>query len=101
MSAVGARCGNWAKRTPAGNVAIGDVVLESSRDCYVRSDGMLTAVVGLKDAVVVVTGDVAAGNAPRPRAGREDGGGTAEGAPAGMRRWRTTEPTARGDSTRA
>ena len=42
-----------------GNVAIGDVVLESSRDCYVRSDGMLTAVVGLKDAIVVVTDDVA------------------------------------------
>ncbi len=42
-----------------GNVAIGDVVLESSHDCYVRSDGMLTAVVGLKDTVVVVTDDVA------------------------------------------
>ena len=47
-SAVGARSGNWARKTPAGNVAIGDVVLEASQDCYVRSDGMLTAVVGLK-----------------------------------------------------
>ena len=43
----------------AGNVAIGDVLLEASENCYVRSDGMLTAVVGLKDAVVVVTDDVA------------------------------------------
>jgi mannose-1-phosphate guanylyltransferase/mannose-6-phosphate isomerase len=40
-----------------GNVAIGDAVLEGARDCYVRSDGVLTAVVGLTDAVVVVTGD--------------------------------------------
>jgi len=42
-----------------GNVAIGDVLLEASDNCYVRTDGMLTAVVGLKDAVVVVTDDVA------------------------------------------
>jgi len=57
--------GSWSAlwelgvKDAAGNVAIGDVVLESSRDCYVRSDGMLTAVVGLKDAIVVVTDDVA------------------------------------------
>ncbi|HEY8290411.1 MAG TPA: mannose-1-phosphate guanylyltransferase/mannose-6-phosphate isomerase [Acetobacteraceae bacterium] len=41
-----------------GNVAVGDVVLEAAEDCYVRSNGMLAAVVGLKDAVVVVTEDV-------------------------------------------
>jgi mannose-1-phosphate guanylyltransferase/mannose-6-phosphate isomerase len=41
----------------AGNVTLGDVLLEASRDCYVRSDGMLAAVVGLQDAVVVVTED--------------------------------------------
>ena len=40
-----------------GNVAIGDVLLENARNCYVRSDGMLAAVVGLDDAVVVVTED--------------------------------------------
>jgi len=40
-----------------GNVAVGDVVLEGAESCYVRSDGMLTAVVGLKDAVVVTTDD--------------------------------------------
>lgn len=41
----------------AGNVAVGDVLLEGAADCYVRSDGCLTAVVGLKDAAVVVTDD--------------------------------------------
>ena len=41
----------------AGNVAVGDVLLEAARNCYVRSDGMLAAVVGLQDAVVVVTED--------------------------------------------
>jgi len=40
-----------------GNVAIGDVLLEGAVDCYARSDGIVTAVVGLKDAVVVVTED--------------------------------------------
>jgi mannose-1-phosphate guanylyltransferase/mannose-6-phosphate isomerase len=40
-----------------GNVAVGDVVLEAARNCYVRSDGMLATVVGLEDAVVVVTED--------------------------------------------
>jgi mannose-1-phosphate guanylyltransferase/mannose-6-phosphate isomerase len=41
----------------AGNVAVGDVLLEGARDCYVRSDGIVTAVVGLEDVVVVVTED--------------------------------------------
>ena len=40
-----------------GNVAVGDVLLEGATGCYARSDGMLTAVVGLQDAVVVTTGD--------------------------------------------
>ncbi len=57
--------GSWSAlwelgaKDAAGNVAIGDVILEAATDCYVRSDGMLTAVVGLKDAIVVVTDDVA------------------------------------------
>ncbi len=41
----------------AGNVAVGDVLLEGATDCYVRSDGIVTAVVGLSDVVVVVTED--------------------------------------------
>ncbi len=40
-----------------GNVAVGDVLLEGASRCYARSDGMLTAVVGLEDAIVVTTED--------------------------------------------
>jgi mannose-1-phosphate guanylyltransferase/mannose-6-phosphate isomerase len=40
-----------------GNVTIGDVLMEGATNCYARSDGILTAVVGLEDAVVVVTED--------------------------------------------
>ena len=36
---------------------MGDVLLEGSTHCYARSDGIMTAVVGLKDVVVVVTED--------------------------------------------
>ncbi|MBS0642597.1 MAG: mannose-1-phosphate guanylyltransferase/mannose-6-phosphate isomerase [Acetobacteraceae bacterium] len=55
--------GSWSAlwelggKDTAGNVSQGDVVLEGAENCYVRSDGVLTAVVGLKDAVVVVTKD--------------------------------------------
>jgi mannose-1-phosphate guanylyltransferase/mannose-6-phosphate isomerase len=55
--------GSWSalwelgEKDAAGNVALGDVVLEGAENCYVRSDGMLAAVVGLKDVVVVVTED--------------------------------------------
>src|SRR4051794_36257982 len=40
-----------------GNVLIGDAVVQDARNCYVRSETMLTAVVGLEDVVVVVTDD--------------------------------------------
>ncbi len=40
-----------------GNAAVGDVLLEGAKRCFVRSDGILTAVVGLEDAIVVVTND--------------------------------------------
>lgn len=55
--------GSWGalwdlgEKDPGGNVALGDVLLEGAENCYVRSDGVLTAVVGLADAVVVVTKD--------------------------------------------
>jgi mannose-1-phosphate guanylyltransferase/mannose-6-phosphate isomerase len=43
----------------AGNVVIGDVMLEDVRDSYVRSeDGKLVAVLGLDDLMMVVTDDV-------------------------------------------
>ena len=57
-SEAGARCGNWARKDAAGNVARRRRACWRTRtNCYVRSDGMLTAVVGLNDAVVVVTKD--------------------------------------------
>jgi mannose-1-phosphate guanylyltransferase/mannose-6-phosphate isomerase len=55
--------GSWSAlwelgaKDAAGNVSVGDVLLESSVKCYARSDGMLTAVVGMNDAVVVTTED--------------------------------------------
>jgi len=41
----------------ADNAVQGDVVLQDSRGCLVRSDGRLTAVLGLEDVVVVTTDD--------------------------------------------
>ncbi|HUZ63243.1 MAG TPA: mannose-1-phosphate guanylyltransferase/mannose-6-phosphate isomerase, partial [Acetobacteraceae bacterium] len=41
----------------AGNVVVGDVMLQGATNCYARTSGPLTAVVGLADAVVVVTED--------------------------------------------
>jgi mannose-1-phosphate guanylyltransferase/mannose-6-phosphate isomerase len=55
--------GSWnalwdmSPKDEAGNVSLGDVLLENTRGCYARSDGMLTAVVGLEDTVVVTTED--------------------------------------------
>lgn len=40
-----------------GNVAIGDVLLEGARDCYIRSERRLVAVLGVDDLVVVESGD--------------------------------------------
>ena len=55
--------GSWSAlwdigdKDPRGNVTRGDVLLEGSDGCYVRSDGPLVAVVGLSDLVVVATDD--------------------------------------------
>jgi mannose-1-phosphate guanylyltransferase/mannose-1-phosphate guanylyltransferase/mannose-6-phosphate isomerase len=55
--------GSWASlwdaaaKDEAGNVAVGPVELVDSQGCYVRSEGMLTGVVGLSDTVVVTTDD--------------------------------------------
>jgi mannose-1-phosphate guanylyltransferase/mannose-6-phosphate isomerase len=55
--------GSWSAlwemgdKDASGNVVHGDALLEKAQDCYVRSDGMLTAVVGLKDVVIVTTED--------------------------------------------
>jgi mannose-1-phosphate guanylyltransferase / mannose-6-phosphate isomerase len=56
---VGAWSSLWeiGEKDACGNVLIGDVAVEAARDCYVRSEGPLTAVLGLDDAVVVATDD--------------------------------------------
>lgn len=63
-SAIGwSDVGSWSAlwelgaKDAAGNVSVGDVLMEGAANCYGRSDGLLTAVVGLSDAIVVVTED--------------------------------------------
>ena len=58
-SDVGAWSSLWSlgTRDDNGNVIQGDVVLHDSRDSFVRSEKGLTALVGVKDLVVVVTDD--------------------------------------------
>ena len=40
-----------------GNVSVGETILHEAHNCYVRTDGITTAVVGLSDLVLVVTAD--------------------------------------------
>jgi len=55
--------GSWAAmwdlgaKDAAGNVLVGDAVVEGATNCYVRTDGALAAIIGLQDAVLVVTED--------------------------------------------
>lgn len=55
--------GSWsallaeAECDPAGNAAIGDVMLHNSQDCYVRAEGRLVALIGVRDHIVVETPD--------------------------------------------
>ncbi|GGG22110.1 mannose-1-phosphate guanylyltransferase/mannose-6-phosphate isomerase [Caldovatus sediminis] len=58
-SDIGSWAALWEARAKdaAGNVVEGPVALLDSSGCYVRSEGILTGVVGLQDAVVVVTDD--------------------------------------------
>jgi mannose-1-phosphate guanylyltransferase/mannose-6-phosphate isomerase len=57
---VGSWSALWRLETPdeAGNVLLGDTVDAGSSGCYVRSDGVLVATIGLEDTVVVATADV-------------------------------------------
>ncbi len=67
-----------------GNVMVGDVLLEGADNCYVRSDGIVTAVVGLENAVVVVTEDAVLVMHRDPCAGGQEGRRpVAQGGPAG------------------
>ena len=55
--------GTWAAlwavsaKDEDGNVQVGDVIGRNNRDCYIRSEGPLTAVLGIENAVIVVTDD--------------------------------------------
>lgn len=55
--------GSWtalseiATKDAYGNVALGDVVIEDSTNSYARSDGVITALLGVKDVIVVTTQD--------------------------------------------
>jgi mannose-1-phosphate guanylyltransferase/mannose-1-phosphate guanylyltransferase/mannose-6-phosphate isomerase len=55
--------GSWSElwevgaKDADGNVIVGDVIVESSRDSYLRSEGPLTAILGVNKLVVVVTDD--------------------------------------------
>lgn len=55
--------GSWdalwdiATKDAAGNATSGPVATLGARNCFVRSEGILTAVVGLEDVVLVVTDD--------------------------------------------
>ncbi len=55
--------GSWAAladiapKDENGNVAIGEVFLEDSQNSYARSDGTITALLGVKDVIVVTTQD--------------------------------------------
>ena len=55
--------GSWAAlweiqpKDAAGNAVLGPVELVDAKNCYVRSEGILTGVIGLEDVVVVVTDD--------------------------------------------
>ncbi|MGG5823013.1 mannose-1-phosphate guanylyltransferase/mannose-6-phosphate isomerase [Falsiroseomonas sp. HW251] len=58
-SDVGAWDAIWdiAAKDAQGNATAGPVALVDARNCLVRSEGMLAAVVGLEDVVLVVTDD--------------------------------------------
>lgn len=55
--------GSWAalhdivEQDDQGNATMGDAIIERSQGCYVRTDGVLTAVLGVRDLVVVATSD--------------------------------------------
>jgi mannose-1-phosphate guanylyltransferase/mannose-1-phosphate guanylyltransferase/mannose-6-phosphate isomerase len=55
--------GSWAAlweiqpKDVAGNATLGPVELVNAKNCYIRSEGIMTGVIGLEDAVVVVTDD--------------------------------------------
>ena len=59
-SDVGSWSALWemAAKDDAGNVAIGDVVMEDASGCYVRGEGPLVAAIGVEDLIITATPDV-------------------------------------------
>ncbi len=66
---VGAWSALWdiGEKDEAGNVVVGEAVLEDVRDCYVRAEHGTLALAGLRDLIVVATPDAVMA-APRERA---------------------------------
>jgi mannose-1-phosphate guanylyltransferase/mannose-1-phosphate guanylyltransferase/mannose-6-phosphate isomerase len=58
-SDVGSWSALWrmSERDPDGNVVLGGVIDAGSEGCYLRSEDMLVATVGLRDTIVVATSD--------------------------------------------
>lgn len=58
-SDIGAWSAVWdiAAKDPAGNAGFGDAVFHGAEGCYVHAPDVLTAVVGLRDVVVITTRD--------------------------------------------
>ncbi len=68
-SDIGSWAALWeaADKDGAGNATVGPVELMDAEGCYVRSEGILTAAIGMRDTVVVTTEDAVL-VAPRARA---------------------------------
>ena len=58
-SDVGAWSALWqiGNKDEAGNVLVGEALVDDARDCYVRSEGQLVAAIGVEDLIVVATAD--------------------------------------------
>ncbi len=56
---IGSWTALWQAGTPdaAGNVTLGDVHTDNARNCYVRAEDRLVAVVGVDDLIIVETSD--------------------------------------------
>ena len=55
--------GSWStlweigEKDADGNVTLGDVIVEDTKNSYIRSDGQLVAAVGVEELIIVVTDD--------------------------------------------
>lgn len=58
-SDIGSWAALWAlsNKDEHGNVSIGDVMLDDTQDCFIRSEDRLVTTLGVRDLVIVETGD--------------------------------------------